>query len=95
MGRVRLSELADHDLQGVWLHVAAESPRAADRLLDQIGHTLVTLSELPHMWRSRDELAPGLRSFPVGMYVVFYRPVPHGIEVARVLHGRRDITGLL
>jgi toxin ParE1/3/4 len=30
----------------------------------------------------------------VGNYVVFYRPIENGIEVVRVLHGRRDIAAL-
>ncbi len=28
-------------------------------------------------------------------YVVFYRPVADGIEIIRVLHGARDIHGIL
>jgi toxin ParE1/3/4 len=39
-----------------------------------------------------------LRYFPVSrfrMYLVFYRPVDGGIEVLRVLHGARDIHGIL
>jgi toxin ParE1/3/4 len=32
-----------------------------------------------------------LRSFPVGNYVIFYIPIPDGIEVVRVMHGRQDI----
>jgi toxin ParE1/3/4 len=39
-------------------------------------------------------MAPGLRSFPVGNYVVFYRIVPEGIELVRVLHGARDLRRL-
>jgi toxin ParE1/3/4 len=95
MPAVRQSKLAEEDLQQVWLHVAADSPRAADRLLDQIGHTCQTLANLPEMGRRRDEIATDLRSFPVGMYVIFYRRVADGIELARVLHGRRDIDSLL
>jgi toxin ParE1/3/4 len=39
-----------------------------------------------------------LRSFPVSRfraYQVFYRPIRGGIEVLRVLHGARDIHGIL
>jgi plasmid stabilization system protein ParE len=28
-------------------------------------------------------------------YLVFYRPIPGGIEVLRVLHGSRDIAAIL
>jgi hypothetical protein len=37
------------------------------------------------------ELQRGLRSFPVGSYLVFYLPLPDGVEVVRVMNGRQDI----
>jgi plasmid stabilization system protein ParE len=43
-------------------------------------------------------LFEGIRVFPVSRfkkYLVFYRPIEGGIEVLRVLHGARDIQGLL
>jgi toxin ParE1/3/4 len=33
----------------------------------------------------------GLRSFPVGRYVIFYLTVPGGIQIVRVLLGARDV----
>jgi toxin ParE1/3/4 len=30
-----------------------------------------------------------------GSYAIFYRAIPDGIEVVRVLHGRRDIEAIL
>ena len=33
-----------------------------------------------------------LREVPVGNYVVFYRPLPDGIEVDRVLHAARNVA---
>lgn len=44
------------------------------------------------MGRLRGELATGLRSFPVGRYVIFYRALSNGIEIVRVLHGARDLS---
>ena len=46
------------------------------------------------MGTRREALAPGLRSFPVGNYLVFYRVTEGGIELARVLHGMRDLADL-
>jgi toxin ParE1/3/4 len=43
------------------------------------------------MGRARPELAPDLRSFPVGNYVVFYRPMPAGIILVRVRSRFLDI----
>ena len=42
----------------------------------------------------RDELAPGLRAFPIGQYVVFYRLAGDAVEVAHVVHGARDAASL-
>jgi len=39
-----------------------------------------------------DELAANLRSFPIGNYLVFYRPFEGGIHLIRLLHGAREIT---
>jgi toxin ParE1/3/4 len=49
---------------------------------------------MPQLGRRREELSPRLRSFPVGRYVIFYRPLENGIEIARVLHGARDFPPL-
>lgn len=45
-----------------------------------------------------DPLSEDIRVFPVSRckkYLIFYRPIAGGIEVLRVLHGVRDIHGLL
>jgi toxin ParE1/3/4 len=47
------------------------------------------------MGRRRDELAPGLQSFPLGRYVIFYRALPAATEIVRVLHGARDVESIL
>jgi toxin ParE1/3/4 len=39
----------------------------------------------------RYELLAGLRSYPAGDFVIFYRILETTVEVVRVLHGRRDI----
>ena len=53
------------------------------------------LARSPYLGRSREELAPRLRSFPVGDYLIFYRPTKTGIVVVRVLSGYRDPDKLL
>ena len=55
--------------------------------------TLSRLAAMPFMWQARFDLAPGLRMFQVGSYLIFFRPIQGGIEVIRVLHGKRNITG--
>jgi toxin ParE1/3/4 len=52
------------------------------------------LAQMPAMGRKRDNLARGLRSFPVEKYIIFYRIIKDDIEIVRVLHGARDIENI-
>lgn len=93
MATVRRSPEARADLKSIWRYVARKaSERTADRLLDHITAAAAILADHPHSGTPRPELQPGIRSRPVGNYVLFYRPVPGGVELVRVLHGRQDVT---
>ena len=46
------------------------------------------------MGRRREELLTGLRSFPIGNYVIYYRQNELGILVQRVVHGLRQVEYL-
>ncbi len=94
MARVLRSGLAESDLLDIWSYIAKDNPNAADRFLDLIDEKLALLMEYPEIGRRRDDLAPRMRSFPVGRYVIFYRLSEQGIEVARVLSAYRDIETL-
>ena len=83
------------DLAGIWAYIAEGSVRHADRFAALINSEFRTLARQPHMGRSRPELATNLRSFPVGSYVIFYVPLPKGVEIGRVLHGARDLESVL
>ena len=94
MSQIRKRPQAQEDLLEIWLRIASDSPFHADRFLDLLDDKMRRLADAPGMGRSRPELTPGLRGFPVGDYLIFYRPLPFGIEVVRVLHGARDIDAL-
>ena len=91
MAHVTRRPLAEADILEIWDYVADDSVTAADRWLDHLDAQLRVLAMQPMMGRARNELAPGVRSFPFGRYIVFYVPLDDGIDVVRVLHGARDI----
>ena len=65
------------------------------RLVERIRATTRKLAQTPGMGRSREEdLRPGLFSFPVGRYVLFYQAQPGGIVLVRVVHGSRDLPAI-
>lgn len=82
------------DLVDAALYIAEGNPSAADRFLDAIADTMRHLADHPLVGRARPELTPDLRSFPHKPYVIFYRPIPRGVQIVRVLHGARDIPPL-
>jgi len=86
-----LSPEADADLEEIWCYVAADDPAAADRLVDSFVERFTMLADFPDIGRRRDELAPGIRSVPVGAYVIFYRMFEDTVQIVRVLHGARDL----
>ena len=45
--------------------------------------------------RRDEDLRPGLRSFPVGEYVIIYRLEGEDVLILHVLRGSRDIEALL
>lgn len=91
MREIRRRPQARRDLIEIWQYIHADNPAAADRMLARFEATLVTLRDMPQSGRARPELAADLRSRPVGSYILFYKPVPAGIELVRVISGYRDI----
>ena len=71
---------AHDDVLEIWDYIAEDSVARADAFIDRIDRTFQTLAQRPAMGRSRSELAPGLWSFPVGRYVIFYRTLSNGVE---------------
>jgi toxin ParE1/3/4 len=93
MPRVLKRPLAYSDLAEIWSFIADDSADAADHFLAVLEQKFRLLATQPQMGRSRPELMPELRSFPVGRYVAFYLAMADGIDLLRVLHGARDIGG--
>ena len=86
---------ADDDLEGIVDYIARDKPTAARAWLAKVRATCKILAENPQVGEVREGFGvPGCRSFSVGNYVVFFRPVDGGIEVSRVIHGSRDMRNI-
>ena len=89
----QVSPEAVKDLDGIWLWVATHgSIAAAERLLESFLHAFRSLSHSPSVGVAVPRVGkPGTRRFPVGNYLIYYRPVGRkSICVLRVLHGKRQ-----
>jgi toxin ParE1/3/4 len=85
------TDRADEDLIAIWTHIAADNPNAADRVLDAIERRWQQLAQHPLSGMARDDIAAGIRHLVVGQYLTLYRVNDEGIEIIRILHGRRKI----
>jgi toxin ParE1/3/4 len=94
MGIYFVSPQAAQDLQEIHDYLFVKNPDTANKFLDAMAQKFEILANFPNMGRRRDELSPILRSFPVGDYLIFYRPIADGIEITRVVSGYRDLDAL-
>ena len=85
---------AEKDLEDIGLYIAQDNPAAAYKIIDKIEDTYFLLAEFPLIGRMRPDIAEDARSFAVGSFIILYRVIDGGIEIVRVVHGARDMSGL-
>lgn len=94
MPRLLVRPEAKSDLDEIWWYIAQDNPNNADKFLDRIQETLLTLADHPIMGISRDQIKNGIRSHIVGNYLIFYFPLQDGVDIIRVMNRVRDIESL-
>ena len=96
--RIEKRTPAFQDLRRHALYLTVDAGTAvATRFLESTENAFVGLAKMPHMGRVRrfPNVEVGeLRSRAIPdfeRYLIFYRTLPNGIEVIRVIHGMRDL----
>lgn len=90
MSRISFTELAAQDLEKIYEYIADDNVDAAVKHRQRLEKRWYALLDQPRMGTKRDDIEPDLRSVTEGNYVIFYRSLADGIEVARVLHTSMD-----
>jgi toxin ParE1/3/4 len=98
MTRVIYAPAAEDDLASIIEYISQDNPEAARCLARMICEKCEAHATHPMMGEERPGFGvPGCRCFSVDSYVVFFRPIldnDGGIEVARIVHGSRDLRNL-
>jgi plasmid stabilization system protein ParE len=94
MSQPFFSPLAVQDLDGILEYIARDKPLAAITFVETLKEKCRTLARFPLLGASREGVVSGLRMFPVGNYVIYYRPENDTVRIERVLHGARDADSL-
>jgi toxin ParE1/3/4 len=92
-----LSPQAEAELNEIWSYLAEESGSQdiADRFIDTLTQRFYLLALTPFIGRRRDEdLRAGMRSFPVGDFVILYRVEEVHVRILHVVRGSRNIEVL-
>jgi toxin ParE1/3/4 len=103
MARVLKRESAKRDLIAQWVWYAENaSIEVADRFLRAVDNTLNLLARQPESGSKffvRKPELEGMRKFPVSgafeKILLFYFPLPNGVDLVRVIHGSRDLERIL
>jgi toxin ParE1/3/4 len=95
MRTIRLSIDAELDLLEIWNYLAEYDEVSADSLIDEIVakyEMLIDFPEMGHIWVKTSQ---DYRILNAGKYIIFYRLIPSGVAIARVIHGSRNLTDIL
>jgi len=91
MANYIVTRAADEDIDEILAYIAADNFEASFIFYDRLLELFRMLADNPAAGRERPELQEGLRSFPNGSYLIFYRRWAGKIAIARVLHSARDL----
>jgi toxin ParE1/3/4 len=89
----KLSVQADRDIQEILRFTLDRW--GADQLsvyASKLNAALSRLINLPSMGTLRDDIIPGYYRYQVGQHYIFYRIGGEYLEIARILHVRREVT---
>jgi plasmid stabilization system protein ParE len=95
--RYKLTPQARTDLLTIWEFIAQDSVPAADRTRERLEKAFHLLAVFPLKGRRRTDVQTreAVLFWPVGSYVIVYKPAPRPIVIVRILHGARDLDALL
>jgi toxin ParE1/3/4 len=89
--RLHVSKEAEQDLDEIFVYWARNAGLdVADRTVEAIEERFALMGDFPNAGRKRDEIGPGVRSFPAGEFVIYFRKSRRAVEIIHVFHGARD-----
>lgn len=84
--KYRISKSAERDLEKNYVYWAERtSPDVAGRVIDKIVDRFWLLAESPETGRACDEIRTGVKCFPAGESLVYYRIARKYTDILRIL----------
>jgi toxin ParE1/3/4 len=96
VSRARFTPRALRDLRSIWTWVADDAGEIrADRPIDSLAVATDQLVDLPQFGTAKPDYSEAMRCYVVRPYLIFYRNAAEGIEIVRVIDGRRNVRTVL
>ncbi|MGG6262870.1 type II toxin-antitoxin system RelE/ParE family toxin [Leptolyngbya sp. AN03gr2] len=93
MNGYRLSEQAELDYREILAFTLERwGINQFDKYAELLEATFDRLVEMPTLGRQRDDIRPGFYRYQVGQHYIFYRITEETLQIARILHIRRNVT---
>jgi len=83
------------DLIDIGDAIARNNPARALSFIDELAAVMGQAAERPASFPARDDLHPGLRVARRGRYLIFFLQTAGEVSIVRVLHGARNLPGIL
>ena len=95
MSRLIITPRAANDLEEIGDYIAFDNPNAALKTIERLEAAADLLSRNPLIGVLRKDIAKNVRAFPVGNYLILFRPLADGVEIVRYVHGARQLKGIV
>lgn len=95
--RLLISPRAAADLDEIGEFIARDNPARAASFVAELEAKCRTIASSPEGYPARPDLAEGVRMAVHGRYLLFFRALDDSgaVRIERVLHGARDLPGLV
>lgn len=94
MAQYLINKLASQDLNEIADYFAVNNVRAGEKFFNAFNRKSKQLVGFPNSGKSYDYIYSGLKGVPLSSYIIFYRVLEDGIEILRVISGRRDLLAV-
>ena len=91
MKRYTINVLATQDLNEIADYFSDSNIDAGEQFFLEFDRRCKQLVNFPYSGKTYADLRPGLRGLSFNGYIIFYRVLEDGVEILRVLSGRRNL----
>jgi toxin ParE1/3/4 len=89
-----INRLASQDLNEIADYFAANNVKAGEKFFQDFNRKCKQLVSFPNSGKSYTEIYPELKGISLAGYIIFYRILEDGIEILRVISGRRKLPAI-